>query len=60
MRVETVIGLADQAAVETLFTAPRFIPRNEQDRLAPGVEGEGYSPFAVSRTEPQFLHVRVA
>ena len=55
MRVETVIGLADQPAVEPLFSASRFIPRNEQHRLALCVESEGYSPFAVSRTEPQFL-----
>ena len=60
MRLETVIGLADQPLVKSLFADPGFIPRNEQDCLALRVEGEGYSPFAISRTEPQFLHVRVA
>ena len=55
MRLETVIGLADQPLVKSLFADPGFIPRNEQDCLALRVEGEGYSPFAISRTEPQFL-----
>ena len=59
MRLETVIGLADQPLVKSLFADPGFIPRNEQDCLALRVEGKGYSPFAISRTEPQFLHVRV-
>ena len=33
MRVETIIGLADQPTVEPLFTAPQFIPRNGTVKL---------------------------
>lgn len=60
MGVKTVVGLTDQFAVETLFTAPGFISRNQKDALALRIEGKGYSPLAAGRTEPQFLHIRVA
>jgi hypothetical protein len=47
MSVETVIRLADQLAVEALFAEPRFIPSNQEDRLALRIEGKGYSPLAI-------------
>ena len=34
MSVETVICLADQLVVKPLFTDSRFIPCNQEDRLA--------------------------
>jgi hypothetical protein len=60
MGVETVVGLMEQFAVEALFTAPGFVSRDEQDTLAPRIEGKGYPPLAASRAEPQLLHIRVA
>lgn len=60
MSLEALICLADQLAVELPFADVRFVPCNQEDRLALPVEGEGYSPFAIRRTESQFLHVRVA
>ena len=60
MGVETVVGLTEQFAVEALFTAPGFVSRNQEDALAPRIEGKGYSPLAAGRAEPQLLHIRVA
>lgn len=55
MRVKTVIGFANQLAIEPFFVAARFVPRNEQDRFALRVEGKGHSPNAIGRAKPQFL-----
>src|SRR5271169_6048400 len=60
MRVETVIGLADQLAVEPFLADSRFVGRREQDRPPPRVEGKREPPLPASRAEPQFLQVRVA
>ena len=60
MSVKTVIGLADQLAVKSLFADTRFISCNQEDRLALRVEGKGHSPLTIGRAEPQLLHVCVA
>ena len=60
MSVKTVIGLADQLAVKSLFADTRFISCNQEDRLALRVEGKGNSPLTIGRAEPQLLHVCVA
>src|ERR1035438_5308204 len=60
MRVEAVIRLADQLTVEPPFAAPRFISRDQQDRLAPGIERECDPPYSIRRAKTQFLHICVA
>jgi hypothetical protein len=48
MGVETVVGPTEQFAIEALFTAPGFVARDQEDTLAPRIEGKGYlhSPSA--------------
>ena len=60
MSVETIIGLPDQFAIESLLAAARFISGHKQNRLTFHIEGEGDSPFATTGAEPKFLHIRVA
>jgi len=60
MGVKTVIGFPNQFAVKALFASAGLVPRNKQNRFAPGIKSESYSPFAVNRAESQFLHVGVA
>ena len=60
MRVETFLRLVDKPPLEPLFAAPGLGSRHKQHGLPFCIEGEGHPPLAVRRTEPQFLHVRVA
>src|SRR5487761_786809 len=60
MAIETLVSFPNQLPVEALLTETRFIARHKQDRLALGIEGEGYSPFTIRRAEAQFFHVGVA
>ena len=51
MGIETVIGLANQIAIEAFFAAARLVAGHEQNRLALRIEGEGHSPFTVRRVK---------
>ena len=59
MSAETVIGLADQLAVEPSFAAARFVSCNQKDGVALRIEGKSDSPLTIGRAEPQFFHIRV-
>ncbi len=37
-----------------------FDPGNQEDSLALEIESEANAPDAISRSKPQFLHIRVA
>jgi hypothetical protein len=46
--------------MEALFTTAGFVSRDQEDAVELRIEGEGHSPLAAGRAEPQFLHIRVA
>ena len=60
MRVETLIGLADQLTVKPFFAHTRFISSYEQDGLTLCVESKSQPPLTICRAEAQLLHIRVA
>src|SRR5262245_39244016 len=59
MRVEPFVGFGDKLSVKALLAPSRLVAGDEQDGLAPGIEGESDSPFAVRRGKTQLLHVRM-
>ena len=48
MTVKTIIRLADQVPVEPPLARPRFVSGNQENRVAPGIEGKSHlhSPSA--------------
>ena len=60
MRVETVICLGDQLAIESPLANAGFVSRNQEDRPALRIERKSHPPFPIGRAEPQLFHIRVA
>ena len=59
MRIEAVIGLADQLAIKSPFTDARFVACNEQNSGALRVECKYNPPLTIQRAESKLLHVRM-
>jgi hypothetical protein len=49
MRIEPLIGFADQLAIKPSFAAAGLVAGHQQNRLALGVEGEGDTPDCAGR-----------
>jgi hypothetical protein len=59
MRVESFICGLNELAIEPLFADAGFVAGHEQNRPAPGIEGERSTPDSASRIEPQLLEIAV-
>ena len=59
MGVKPVVRPCDELFVEPRLAAAGFIAREKENGLTLRVEGKSHAPFAVRRTETQFLHIRV-
>src|SRR6266567_9153636 len=59
MRVESLVGPADELPVKPLFTSARLVARDQQDRFALGIEGKGHAPHAIRCVKTELFHVGV-
>ncbi len=59
MGVKTLIGPADQFAIEPPLATAGLVARNEQDGFTFGIEREGDPSLTGNRGKAKFLHVGV-
>lgn len=55
MIVQSPVGLLDKLSVKPFFADARFVPGNQKNSLASGIESKGDAPDTVRSIEPQFL-----
>ena len=59
MRLKARIGFVNQLPIKPLLAHAGYVPGDEQNRVAPGIEGKGHAPHSVRGIKAQFLHIAV-
>src|SRR5437016_5233569 len=57
VRGKPTVRFRDELLIEARLAAPGFVAGHKQDRSPLRIEGISDAPFAIGRSETQFLHV---